>query len=93
MQQYQLAMLGMWELLLILAIVLVIFGAGKLPQLGDSLGKGIRNFRKSFKDGPKEVEGEAHRVDEKPPAELPPSAPSATIDAEAEKVEAPAEKS
>ena len=35
------------ELVLVLIIVLIIFGAGKLPQLGDSLGKGIRNFKKS----------------------------------------------
>jgi sec-independent protein translocase protein TatA len=39
--------LGMGELLVILVIVLVIFGAGKLPELGEGLGKGIRNFRKA----------------------------------------------
>jgi len=37
--------LGFPELLLILAIVVVIFGAGKLPQLGKGLGQGIANFR------------------------------------------------
>ncbi|MFT7581710.1 MAG: sec-independent protein translocase protein TatA [Myxococcota bacterium] len=37
--------LGIWELLLILVIVLLIFGAGKLPQIGDALGRGIRNFK------------------------------------------------
>ncbi len=37
--------LGAWELILILLIVLLIFGAGKLPQIGDALGKGIRNFK------------------------------------------------
>lgn len=37
--------LGPGELILILVIVLIIFGAGKLPQIGDALGKGIRNFR------------------------------------------------
>ncbi|MGD0915776.1 MAG: twin-arginine translocase TatA/TatE family subunit [Thermodesulfobacteriota bacterium] len=41
---------GMPELIVILVIVLVIFGAGKLPQIGEGLGKGIRNFRKSTKD-------------------------------------------
>lgn len=38
------------ELLIILVIILVIFGAGKLPQIGEGLGKGIRNFKKATKD-------------------------------------------
>jgi sec-independent protein translocase protein TatA len=43
--------LGVPELLIILAIVVIIFGAGKLPQLGKGLGEGIRNFKDSMKDG------------------------------------------
>lgn len=43
--------LGIPELILILVIVLIVFGAGKLPQIGDALGKGIRNFKRSSKDG------------------------------------------
>lgn len=39
--------LGMGEILLILAVVLLIFGPKKLPQLGEALGKGIRSFRKA----------------------------------------------
>jgi sec-independent protein translocase protein TatA len=39
--------IGMPELLVILVIILVIFGAGKLPQIGEGLGKGIRNFKKA----------------------------------------------
>ena len=42
--------IGMPELLVILVIILIIFGAGKLPQIGEGLGKGIRNFKKSTKD-------------------------------------------
>ena len=42
--------IGMPELLVILVIILIIFGAGKLPQIGEGLGKGIRNFRKATKD-------------------------------------------
>jgi len=38
---------GMPELLVILVIVLIIFGAGRLPQIGENLGKAIRNFKKS----------------------------------------------
>ena len=42
--------LGMPELLVILVIILVIFGAGKLPKIGEGLGKGISNFKKSIKE-------------------------------------------
>jgi sec-independent protein translocase protein TatA len=37
--------IGMPELIIILVIALVVFGAGKLPQIGDNLGKAIRNFK------------------------------------------------
>lgn len=43
--------LGLPELLVILVIVIVIFGAGKLPQLGKGLGDGIKNFRDAVKSG------------------------------------------
>jgi sec-independent protein translocase protein TatA len=46
--------LGMWEVLIILFIVLLLFGARRLPEIGGSLGKGIREFKGSLK----EVEGE-----------------------------------
>ncbi len=39
--------MGPWEIGLILAIVLIIFGVGKLPQVGNAIGKGIREFRKA----------------------------------------------
>ena len=39
--------LGFTELVLILIIVLIIFGAGKLPQLGEGVGKAIKGFKKS----------------------------------------------
>ena len=55
--------LGMPELLVILVIILVIFGAGKLPQIGEGLGKGISNFKKSIKEN-KET-GEDASQDEK----------------------------
>ncbi|UCD72489.1 MAG: twin-arginine translocase TatA/TatE family subunit [Syntrophobacterales bacterium] len=47
--------IGMPELVVILVIVLIIFGAGKLPQIGEGIGKGIRNFRKATK-GPDEID-------------------------------------
>jgi sec-independent protein translocase protein TatA len=38
---------GFGELVLIFLVILLIFGASKLPQLGDALGKGIKNFKRS----------------------------------------------
>ena len=38
--------IGPWEIILILVIVLIIFGAGRLPQVGSALGKGIRSFKR-----------------------------------------------
>ncbi|RMF44880.1 MAG: twin-arginine translocase TatA/TatE family subunit [Deltaproteobacteria bacterium] len=55
--------LGTQELIIILVIVLVIFGAGKLPQVGGALGKGIRNFKKGMNDDGDEPE-ELKRIDE-----------------------------
>ncbi len=38
--------IGVWEIVLILAIILIVFGVGKLPQVGNAIGKGLRAFRK-----------------------------------------------
>ena len=42
--------LGMQELLIVLLIAFLIFGAKKLPEIGEGLGKGIKNFKKSMKE-------------------------------------------
>jgi len=42
--------LGHWELIIILVIILIIFGAGKLPEIGGGMGKAIRNFKKGITD-------------------------------------------
>ncbi|HBQ85100.1 MAG TPA: twin-arginine translocase TatA/TatE family subunit [Syntrophomonas sp.] len=47
---------GPWELILILVIVLVIFGPGKLPQVGQSMGKALKNFRKAKEEEFEELE-------------------------------------
>ncbi|HEY2389304.1 MAG TPA: twin-arginine translocase TatA/TatE family subunit [Candidatus Binatia bacterium] len=61
--------MGLPELLVILVIVLIIFGAGKLPELGDNLGKGIRNFRKATSE-PDAIDVTPPKVDPAPgPAE------------------------
>lgn len=44
--------LGIPELLIILVIVIVIFGASRLPQIGEGLGKGIKNFRSGMREPP-----------------------------------------
>jgi sec-independent protein translocase protein TatA len=46
---------GMPELMIILVIVLIVFGAGKLPHIGENLGKAIRNFKKSTDKNPIDV--------------------------------------
>jgi sec-independent protein translocase protein TatA len=47
--------LGMPELIVILLIMLVVFGASRLPEIGAGLGKGIKNFRGSLKETEKEI--------------------------------------
>jgi sec-independent protein translocase protein TatA len=47
--------LGMPELIVIMVIVLIIFGAGKLPEIGGAIGKGIKGFKKSMKE-PDEID-------------------------------------
>jgi sec-independent protein translocase protein TatA len=58
---------GWMELLLILIIVLIIFGAGKIPQLGEGLGKAIKGFKKSV--------NEADEIDVTASSEQQPPAP------------------
>ena len=63
--------LGIPELLIILVIILIIFGAGKLPEIGGGMGKAIRNFKRGVKDQgetagkPEEIEEKAEKTAEK----------------------------
>lgn len=54
--------IGPMELFVILAIVVILFGATRIPQLGKGLGEGIRNFRKGLKGGD---DDEPHQIEEK----------------------------
>ncbi|MRR07913.1 MAG: twin-arginine translocase TatA/TatE family subunit [Deltaproteobacteria bacterium] len=54
---------GMPELIVILVIVLVVFGAGRLPEIGAALGKSIRNFKKAS-DGKDEIEIKPDKKDD-----------------------------
>ena len=47
--------LGHWEIILILVIVLIIFGAGKLPKVAGELAKGIKSFKQGLKDEKKMI--------------------------------------
>ena len=58
--------LGTTELIIILVLVMIIFGAGKLPQVGGALGKGLRNFKDGVKDGNEEKsEEDPEKIDDK----------------------------
>ena len=63
-------MLGGWEIILILAVVLILFGAKKLPELAKGLGTGIKEFKKATR----EVTEEIHNAEETsvPQRKLPP---------------------
>ena len=58
---------GVWEVILILAVLLLVFGARRLPEIGAALGKGIREFKGSVRD----IENEIHRPGNRSSGELP----------------------
>ena len=51
---YDMPTLGLTELLIILGIAVLLFGAGKIPQIGKAIGKGIKEFKDAQKDSSKE---------------------------------------
>ncbi len=51
------------HLIIILVIVLIIFGPGKLPEMGDSIGKAIRGFKQAMNEPEKKSEDEAKNID------------------------------
>lgn len=76
---------GWMELMLILIIVLIIFGAGKLPQLGEGLGKAIKGFKKTVH--------EADAIDVTPGEQAPPAqAPPPQVAAQAPSQAAPVQQ-
>jgi sec-independent protein translocase protein TatA len=48
--------LGIPELLIILCIIILVFGANRLPEIGRGIGRGIKNFKEATKGGPEEAE-------------------------------------
>ncbi len=62
-------MIGPTELIIILIIIIVVFGASKLPQLGDALGRSIRNFKSAMNEGQKPEGGETPENKKNPPTD------------------------
>ena len=58
--------IGPWEIALILVIILIVFGVGKLPQVGGAIGKGIRSFQKGRRGEDVAEEEEEEEEEEKP---------------------------
>jgi sec-independent protein translocase protein TatA len=56
--------LGATEIILIVLVILVFFGAKKIPELAKGLGQGIREFKKATKEASNDVEDEVKKIDE-----------------------------
>jgi len=70
--------LGMWEMIMIFLVVLLLFGAKRLPEIGSSLGKGIREFKGSIREIEKEVKAvgeDEPQHDAVPPTSTPDEGP------------------
>ena len=67
--------IGGWEIVLILAVVLILFGAKKLPELAKGLGQGIKEFKKATRDVTDELSSAMDETSP-PPKRLPPAAPT-----------------
>jgi TatA/E family protein of Tat protein translocase len=62
--------IGWPELIILLVVVLIVFGPGKLPDIGNAIGRGVREFRKASNDLEESIRGET----KKPAATPPPAA-------------------
>ena len=69
--------LGFWDILIILLVALLIFGPKRLPQMGKSIGGGIREFKDSITGHVDKQDAEAEKEAEaRQPAQLPPAQPA-----------------
>ncbi len=66
----------MWETVAILAVVLILFGAKKLPELARGLGSGIKEFRKATRDVNEDLQRAFEEEEKQPPRKLPSEAES-----------------
>ncbi len=80
--------IGPWEIAIVLVLALLIFGPRKLPDLGASLGKSIRGFRKAMQEGQDEVKSalaevsEGSGVKDAEPVKAEPAEPAAAVTAD-----------
>ena len=72
--------IGPWEIGIVLVLALLIFGPKKLPDLGSSLGKSIRGFKKGMKDGPEEQDETMAEAQEATSATEAPVAETETVE-------------
>jgi len=72
---------GGWEIILILAVVLILFGAKKLPELAKGLGTGIKEFKKATREVTDEIQNAGNETAHKAPA---PSTAPANVEAQAQ---------
>lgn len=92
MNVFFLGLLGMWETIAILAVVLVLFGAKKVPELAKGLGQGIKEFKKASRDVQDEFERSMHEQPAPPPARQPEPRKIAERPAEQAAQQPPADK-
>jgi len=57
--------MGWQELIIVLIIVVIIFGVGKLPEIGSALGRGIKNFKKSMNEPSEPTDNSAKKEEDK----------------------------
>ena len=69
--------IGWPELIILLVVVLIVFGPGKLPDIGNAIGRGVREFRKASGDLEDSIRGEPTKPADTPPATPPPQSPPA----------------
>jgi sec-independent protein translocase protein TatA len=88
MSAYFLGFIGMWETVAILAVVLILFGARKLPELAKGLGSGIKEFRKATREVNQDLqrafEAEDEPVSPEPPRKKVAPKPKPTVEASTE---------
>jgi TatA/E family protein of Tat protein translocase len=69
--------IGWPELIILLVVVLIVFGPGKLPDIGNAIGRGVREFRKASNDLETSIRGEPNKP---APTPAPPPEPATTDD-------------
>jgi TatA/E family protein of Tat protein translocase len=66
--------IGWPELIILLVVVLIVFGPGKLPDIGNAIGRGVREFRKASNDLEESIRGDTKKQSASTPAAAPPAA-------------------